>query len=47
MRNCDWCKKPTKEKDLHLAWDWYICPDCWQELEEDAHESKAKKRTNR
>jgi hypothetical protein len=33
---CDWCGEYIEEQERRLAWDWYVCQTCFNELEEDA-----------
>ena len=31
---CAWCKRKVKYKDLRQAWDWSVCQDCFNDLED-------------
>lgn len=40
LKTCEWCKKDVPQKEMHIAWDWVVCGDCWRDLENDAHSDK-------
>jgi hypothetical protein len=50
--DCPWCDKKMKDypggpQGYYLAWDWYVCGACFNDLEKEAYEdhcSKIKRR---
>lgn len=32
---CDWCKEKYTGPWPYIAWDWQVCLDCFNSIEED------------